>query len=511
MRHKSILLFLILLICQTHVYGQNAQSSGKDFWFGYMENLFAGINGYPQFTVQIFAIAGDADVTIEIPKKNYTFSFSVTQGQVIEADLPPFDLEPRGSGVIADLGIHITSTTDIEVVAIHNRRFFSATTRLFPRKSLGKEHVILAAEDILDLSPSAFLVVATEDNTTVSVCASPCGTKGEFSFNLNKGQTYQFQSPEDLSGTVVVGDKPIAVFSGAKQAALIEGDDSHIFIAMPPVEYAATEFAVVPNRQLNNQTYLALLGISDNTEITVNDSTITVNRGERKDIKINNAMVISSTKPMFVGQYNNGSKLFLMGGTYGPSLALIQPLSSKVKRMSFKPKEDFAMSNLVHSITLIVEDTTGVRLNNEAIPNFVAFPNSSYFYSAQKIEDKIYQITAPSGFIGQAYGSSAAEYYTFSLGYNDTNLVNPNGLFTSADCDNWKIASNLNDGSFKILTNEVSIKGGMIEIFDTNGRLVYKNANIASTNQLFRLNLSPGMYFARLNACNSVKKFVVAN
>ena len=508
-----VLLFTFSLFLGKEGYGQNAQSSGKDFWFGYMENLSTGVNNTPEFIVQLFAIDADASVEIEIPGRNYKRNVFLMAEEVLDIQLPSFDLEPRGSGVTSSLAVHLTSTSNIDVVAIHSRAFFSATTRLLPTASLGTDHMILAAKDYRNQSPSSMLVVATENDTEVKVCQSPCGAKGEFRFRLNQGETYQFQSPEDLTGTEIIGNKPIAVFSGAKQAALGEGDDSHIYNAMPPLNYADTVFAAVPHPRVKESSYLSILSLSDDTRVTIGGNTVFVNRGEKRDVKFNVPLIIKGSKPFFVSQYNSGSSAFLMGGTFGPSVRLLVPLNSRVKKMSFNTKKDIEWYGfkLIHGLCIIAEDTTNLRLNTNPISNFIKIPNSVYFYSTQVIDSGTYNLESPVGFIGNVYGSSPAEYYTFSLGYNDSLLVNSRIQSASDDCSNWRIASNLNNGEFQILENGSAIDGSDFEIYDSRANLVYKNTYIKINKQVFKPNLAIGMYYLRFDSCNTTKKFVVKN
>ena len=505
---RSFLCVCLLLWCSVFAQGQNLQSSGKEFWFGYMQSLSQGINGTPEYAIQLFAIAGATDVTLEVPGRNYSFTFSLKANEIKKLTLPSFNFEPSGSGVISDLAIHIQTTLPIEVVAIHNRIFFSATTRLFPYKSLGLNHVIIAAEDAMDASPSALLVVATADNTEVNVCQSPCGTKGEFSFILNRGQTYQFQSIDDLTGTIVNGDKPIAVFSGARQAALRDGDDSHIYMAMPPTTFADTLYAIVPDLGVASRTYIILLASEDGTQIDVGANAVKLNQNESIEVAVSTPLMVRSNKPIFSAQYHVGSGI---RGKDGPAMIINQPVSSMVNKSGFRTKKDVAFTILTHAITFITKEPSSVIMNSVVVDGFKPIPDSDLFYLSTSLQGGSYLLSSTSGVLGQVYGSTAAEYYSFSLGYNDTAKVFPPFYTYSESCNSWAIAPSVNNGNFGLVNTSTAFVGTKVDVISSDGRLVYRDLNIEELNTQFTLKLAAGLYYLRLNACGSIRKFIVVN
>ncbi|PCJ64361.1 MAG: hypothetical protein COA58_13485 [Bacteroidetes bacterium] len=543
-------LIIVTLFMSVNSNGQNIQSSGTDFWFGYMESLTPSFNGPPKFSLQLSSTAS-TDVTIEVPGRGYEHTMTLSSNEVVNFDFPGFDLEPRGSGVITNLAVFISSVESIEVVAIHHRQYFSSSTRLFPVHSLGKEYMVLGARDDAQRSPSSLVIVAGLDSTFVNICLTPCGSKGSINVTLNKGQTYQLQSLDDVSGTKITTNKPVSVFSGARQAVLNKADDSHIYFAMPTLDLADTFYAAVPNLELNDFSYIVILGTKNNTSVTVNDDEYLLQDGESKHIKIDGPRIIESSKPIFVGQYNSGSDNWLIRA--GPSMTVLNPVCSGLKSVKFITKEDFSGSMLEHAYTIITRDTLDVYFDSIKVVGFSKFPAIQLFYKVAGIENGPHEISSSTGFSGHVYGRSEAEYYTFSFGFSadclstdyrvhDTaqkdkdwdifpNLTKPEKVvydtvqkgkvqsikkdtksfysINQEECDKWQISPNPNNGIFGIKINGSNVKLDNIEIYDARSRLVY--ASEWNDNQFEYLNtdLAAGMYYLRISPCDVAKKFVV--
>lgn len=502
---KTANLIVLLLLLTIQSRAQNTTTSGTEFWFGFMENLSPAFNGSPKFSIQIRSLSGPTEININIPGRNYVFKFTVDDIRVV--DLPSFDLETRSSGIISDLGIQVTSDKPIEVVAIHNRAFFSATTRLFPVASLSSDYLILAAEDDFNRSPSSVLVVATSDNTEITLCLPPCGTRGSFSFKLNKGETFQYQSLDDLSGTEIKANRTIAVFSGAKQATFIDGDDSHVYFAHPPKEFADTFYILVPNDKIENKTYYKVLALENSTIVKYGNTTLDLDKGQTTRFKLSQPLKLISSKPVFIGQFNSGST---SGQNIGPSMVIVQSPSSSINQAKFITKEDFGGSRLIHAITLVTKDTSGVLINNKSETQFNTIPDTDYFYLTKGISSGTYEILLQSGFIGQVYGASLAEYYSFSMGYESATKDIPSGTNQILDCNGWQISPTLNTGSFRLnAVNNSIIEFEKVAIYNSKGQFICDLKTVNTTDLSFTIDVAPGVYYLKLHNCSKAKKFIV--
>src|SRR5262249_49727435 len=95
-----------------------------------------------------------------------------------------------------------------------------------PENALGTDYLVLSYRSTVEAGwpngewkplPSECAIVASQDNTTVTitpsiqVCSHPAGVP--YNVVVNKGKPHQLQGNRDLPGTRVTANNPIAVFS----------------------------------------------------------------------------------------------------------------------------------------------------------------------------------------------------------------------------------------------------------------------------------------------------------
>jgi hypothetical protein len=143
----------------------------------------------------------------------------------------------NGSTVVAGTGqgaaFHITTSAPVSAYDIlpyggANSHFPSAEL-LFPSNAWGTNYVALATPVGTTANPGPLWgqILASQDGTTIQVLPSvdlpaggtfPAGPKGlTATYTLDAGDYLQWQLPAgstDLSGTVVLSDKPVAMFTG---------------------------------------------------------------------------------------------------------------------------------------------------------------------------------------------------------------------------------------------------------------------------------------------------------
>ena len=209
-------------------------TEGTNFWFGFMQNRNTGEVHYTEITVtsrlgaQITVTYGSGETLIG----NYTIAPNASVTVPINYSL----LEAQGSETLENKGIHLVSTTNpVNVYALNYRTRSSDVAVIYPTEALGTDYFAMCYSPRYtssNESNSEFLIVATEDNTTVNVTPARNYRSGKpantpFSIQLNKGQSYQVQAGntdaagnEDLTGSPVTSNKPIAFFSGSKASAI---------------------------------------------------------------------------------------------------------------------------------------------------------------------------------------------------------------------------------------------------------------------------------------------------
>lgn len=146
-------------------------------------------------------------------------------------------------------GIFVKSSTDVSVLVVtsYNQRNADAReTFLALPKSLLSDSYIVSSYNTTHSWNSEFLIVASEKATTVNISNSRTNQSPTTPITMNTLDTYLFNSRQDLSGTIISSDKPIAVFSG-HEAAGVRCNYNHYFVDQNlPTKFYDHTFLVPP-------------------------------------------------------------------------------------------------------------------------------------------------------------------------------------------------------------------------------------------------------------------------
>lgn len=254
-------------------------TEGNDFWLTFMNNnMFDPDNDNNKdlkFEMKVAVSAREAMTVIIAMGKTELFTLSVGAGKTVVQEIPRNQASQvylYQSEVNKYKGIHVYSAPQ------DKDKFFSCflysrngeaggssrdASIVIPTRHLGKEYIIQTSPE--DFYSSEFAIVATEDGTHIDITPTfetyngrPAGTAMP-TITLNKGQAYLIATKqhegtedfnEDLSGTTICANKPIAVFNGNQQTS-------------NPVDESSTQdFSMeqaLPISQWGKDFYLALM------------------------------------------------------------------------------------------------------------------------------------------------------------------------------------------------------------------------------------------------------------
>ena len=233
---KFKLTILFLLIFSGIVSAQTTSNTcvksteGKDFWFGFMESRHHQNGHYLELTL---TSTFTCHFSIYFGQSTTPYLSSTLQPNTPYQWRPPWTIvEPIGSENIEKKAIHIVSDQPMNIFAMNWSPSSADAAVIFPVDAIGDEYYAMCYDAHIDEqangSPgngknSEFLVVASEDNTKISITPTkvtdqlkPANVR--FQITLNKGELYQVQSMShanlagqgDLAGSYVKSDKPIA-------------------------------------------------------------------------------------------------------------------------------------------------------------------------------------------------------------------------------------------------------------------------------------------------------------
>jgi hypothetical protein len=198
--------------------------------------------------------------------------------------------------------------------------FFPSAQLLFPTSVYGESYVVMSAPVGTASAPGPqwFQIVAIEDDTTVRLLASrrfegrgalPALEPGRtVSFSMTSGQVAQYEGAGDAdpSGTVVVANRPVAVFAGNRFLRLQPmespgGDSTHQQLL--PVSSLAREYVGAPyetrRRDLQPEVIpYRIVGAVDGTSLTfdppVAGAPAMIQRGQVVDVRVAQPFVVRS-------------------------------------------------------------------------------------------------------------------------------------------------------------------------------------------------------------------------
>ena len=268
-------------------------------------------------------ISTPVNFTIEVPVAGFYHSGAINGSATINlpfsAAVFPNDTQYKG--------IYIRTDSNAVMAIGQNERSGRSDTFFaipYKRSSVITEYVYygISVAGYSSSYQSAILIVGTEDNTTMKLTVTQTATTNtgsslytgsEYSFVINRLQTFYIRSTGDLTGTKIATDKQVSVFSGHELAKVPESIccDSTLVEQIPPVTSWGRLFYTVP---LSTRTsYTVKILASDNfTKIDLYCNNLkesrTINEGQQysKTLSQQESCAVYSNKPVLVVQFSHG-------------------------------------------------------------------------------------------------------------------------------------------------------------------------------------------------------------
>jgi len=312
--------FILLVLFANSLFAQ----IDKEFWFVGPE--IAQSHGDRPIYMRISTMQDTANVMLRMPAD---LSFTpilqqINPNSTLSIDLTPWIdmIENKPPNQILNKGLLLTSDHDItayyECAHTNNPGIFS----LKGKNAKGVEFYIVSQNDYYNqVGQESFDIVATEDNTTVTIIPSDTivgHTPGvSFVISLNKGQTFSCRAvfttaPHTLSGSKITSDKPIAI-SWQDDSIYQSGAYDVICDQIIPVNILGWEYIAIKGFANTNE-HIYVCGTESNTEIRLNGNptvVATIQAGELYKYQIptpDNTVYLEATHPVHVlhlSGYNN--------------------------------------------------------------------------------------------------------------------------------------------------------------------------------------------------------------
>ena len=364
------------------------------------------------------------------PREAFIFGAANASGTLKSADgsvSTPFNLGAQGFSVISvPIGLELTANTvqtnGFSIASSSNVSgyFLSRApqttdmTYLIDGSKLGNSYVVAA---YTGAGVGQISAQATQDNTTVTFNVVGGGTVTK---TLNAGQTYMV-TQADGTGSTVMADKPIAVFSGNSCAnvPLNVTYCDHIVEQMPSISQLSKTYYVAPTPRTGvNGDVVRIVASENATEVKVDGVVVaTLDLGQFKEIRVPVGKTITADKPVLVAQYLIGQTE--ANANTDPAMTIVPGADQWLKSYVFATPSgtaDFPTDYI--SLLMQTSDVASLRIDGAAVADpFTALGGGSLLSFANiDVSSKSgpFSITASNSFQLLLSGYDAYDtYFTY--------------------------------------------------------------------------------------------------
>jgi len=375
-------------------------SLGTDFWVG-----LPSFNNAVSFSLYISSPLG-ATGTVAIPELGITNAFLVAARGVTNIGISSDAM--MDYNVVETNGIHVTASQSVSVYAVDYSYGASTAFTCYPTPLLGTNYCIMA-HDGSGIGNSEFAIVATTDDTTVTCTPSLTAGFDSIVTNLQQGENFQIgpSSSDDVTGSWITSDKPLAVFAGAQLTHVPDAYDfgNPVIQEQLPVNNWGTQaLALSFAGRANGDTYRVLAAYS-NTVVTITGTFDTTNgdgnftgttnsvwvvtneAGQFNDVLMEGPVEFQGSQPIQVAHFANGTAWDNLPGEEGdPCEILLPPVgcyleTNTVFTLTYNPTNNAFSSNYI-SLIIAQSATNNTYVDGtNKITNFEMIGSSGYYGS----------------------------------------------------------------------------------------------------------------------------------
>ena len=447
-----VILFFVIILSRPTTMAQDVSTQGKEFWVSFMGNGFKDHPNYGTWLrIQLLISAKEAcSCTITNPRTGWQQSFDIEANSTYlydNIDERQAYMEMSEYEQVKDKGLIITSTDTVSVYCSNIAAYSFDVSYVMPVQGLADDYIIQTYDQSTDTEDhtSAFLIVATEDNTTIDITPA-CTTLGgrpegeTFTITLDRGQCYQVRShndwynSRDLSGSRVTARdcKKIAVFNGNNLTLIPTSafsDSDCVFEQAMPVHSWGKRF-IVTSSLGRDQDYVKITSAIDNNSIRKNGQRLcTLNANQSYIFALSSydkSCYLEADGSCAVFLYNTSSN---SQGNGAPSMVWIAPLEQRIDEITFSTfnYEHENVNINVHNVNIIVhkDDVGHVYLDDELLPVLLfenVAGNEDYCFFRKSIEHGVHHLACENGFNAHVYGFGGSRGYAYMVGSKATNL-----------------------------------------------------------------------------------------
>ena len=421
------LLFTVSFLIPSDSHAQVPSSWGQEFWVVFMANAGGGgSNEAPDLRLYLNSslptsvrVADNSTGRVKAIELHGSY-------QEVEVDITAlFGDEIVLDSVDQGISNKTLSISCNRAISVHgaNVKIFSADAFLgLPREALGNRYILLGYQngynsasvpgESYDMS-SQFAIVGVEDGTRVTINPSTTingqSTEESISFKLDHNQVYFAQAgletENDITGTEVVSDKPVAVFSSNERTSVptnVGNFRDHLVEQMIPVEFWQDTFLISPfpiiTPEVPYPPVARVVGAFDGTELTERSHSRTkttwLSSGEVYELEVGSSVMLTASQPVLVAYYEHSVGNNTQGtGQFGlgdPFMTLIPSPKQYQSFYSFSsiPHPEFTE----HYVTAIVptKQVANLFIDGQPVPqstDFFPIAGTDFLYATISVSE----------------------------------------------------------------------------------------------------------------------------
>ncbi len=418
--------FMLALLLPVISYAQKKDNQGKEFYVAFAENQGGQVNQNED--QNFFALFITSKVAtqgrIQVTGIGFDVTFTTTPGTITTVELPDgkTNNDPTVECTISEqilkgMAVHITSDEEITVYGMSHKLYSSDAFMALPIDVLGTEYRTLNYQTSQPNGfgskglPGEFWIVGVADSTNVTIIpkamtrnGSPAGVP--IKALMYKGDVFLVQGDDqntknDLTGSLIESDQPIAVLSGHVRTEIPQGfknknspgtSRDHLVEQLPPVS-AWGDSALVVRFNESLPDLVRIVSSEDDNVLSINGAVVTtLQAGDFWEIKqLTTPISIQATSPILVGQYMHTS-VYGVGDPqhtpYGdPAYSLIFPVEQFDTSYTFMLDENPTFTGNYINIVADAAGIASMTLDGALVTgkpynaSFLPIPGSSYVYT----------------------------------------------------------------------------------------------------------------------------------
>lgn len=413
---------------------------GKTYWLTFPGNYAPDPDNPARLSLCIKGNAGTAAI-VTVPGIGFTTNVIIPAVQSAIVHLPRAAELGDVVDVVTNIGIRVISSAPVSITAYNHARYTTDSYMALHTSVLGTKHIVQGfgntQSGVPPLNGTQFALVATESNTIVAIRPSvnaAARTAGvPYFLLLQPGDAYQLRStndaPADLSSTLILSDKPIAVF-GSHQCANVPSSNvwfcDYLVEQLLPLNTWGNDFYTAPLATRSGGDTFRLLASQNNTTVFINGvAQPALNLGEFHQRTLAVSSRIVADKPIFVTQYANSGDYD--GNTNSDPFMLTVPATRHYAN-SYRvctPTNDFP-TNFLHLIVPTAATAT-IQTNGVSVGagQFSVIGGTAYSIGRIFIRPGTYRVTGNALFGASVYGWAEYDSYGHPACMNFGDVVPP--------------------------------------------------------------------------------------